>query len=332
MRLLFHPRGTLVGVIALACLLSSAKTAWSREAVCDDVAHRGHLNVLTINLLWDEVETRNERLARIAAAVADRDVDVILLQEVAGGLLVRTRNVGRDLQRILRTDHDLRFKRRTGIGYGVPGLLSVTNATLSRCAVVDRQVRRLSRALEFEVLGRMVAMPRNVLMTRLDVPGLGEISVYNTHLCASCPIAEREAQLAELLDFIEDAESSLPYAGPIVLGGDFNIDIFRDDEAQRPMYDRIIESGFVDAYAEWADDRLERLCEPPAREPDEHCTVGVAKLNGSNARRIDYILTRDFGPVVDGGVLFNTLINADEPTVSDHAGVFTSIELPELLW
>jgi maltose 6'-phosphate phosphatase len=140
MGLLFYPRDALVGLIALMCLLSSAQVTWGREAVCDDVAERGHLNILTINLLWDEVELREQRLADIAAAVAERDVDVILLQEVAGGLVVRTRSAARDLQRVLRTDHDLRFKRRTGIGYGVPGLLSVTNATLSRCAVVDRQV------------------------------------------------------------------------------------------------------------------------------------------------------------------------------------------------
>jgi maltose 6'-phosphate phosphatase len=175
-------------------------------------------------------------------------------------------------------------------------------------------------------------MPRNVLMTRLEVPGFGGISVYNTHLCASCPIAEREVQLAELLGFVDEVESSLLDAGPVVLGGDFNIDIFRDDEAQRPMYDTIVQSGFIDAYAAWVDDPLEKLCEPPARQPDEHCTVGVAELNGSNARRIDYIFTRNFGRAFDGGVLFNTLINADEPTVSDHAGVFASVELPELLW
>jgi len=69
------------------------------------------------------------------------------------------------------------------------------------------------------------------------------------------------------------------------------------------------------------------LCEDEDN-PDEHCTVGVSELNGENSRRKDYIFARGFRDVLLSKVVFNTRINAEEPTVSDHAGVFVRLGLP----
>ena len=65
------------------------------------------------------------------------------------------------------------------------------------------------------------------------------------------------------------------------------------------------------------------------RAADEHCTVGVSDLNGRNARRIDYFFLLGFGDLLENRVAFNPLIDPEQPTVSDHAGVFSKLTLPE---
>ena len=120
---------------------------------------------------------------------------------------------------------------------------------------------------------------------------------------------------------------------PTILGGDLNFDRFRQDGKQKLQYDKIINTGFIDAYAQYiiaasgSQETLDTLCEDEDN-PDKHCTVGVSKLNGSNSRRKDYIFARGFADVLLSKVVFNTLINPEEPTVSDHAGVLVRMELP----
>ncbi len=165
------------------------------------------------------------------------------------------------------------------------------------------------------------------MMTRLNIPDFGKLNVYNTHLCAFCNAEELDAQLDVLLTFVGEVEEFFPQDNPVILGGDFNIDRFRVDPfEQRPFYDRIIDADFTDAYAE--ERALEDLCEE-AEVADTHCTVGVSSLDvGDSSRRIDYIFVNEMGDVRESRVIFNTLVDSSQPTVSDHAGVFTSVELP----
>ena len=295
------------------------------EASCPDIGERGALNVLTINLLFSEIDTRDERLAAIARFVAENGVDFVLLQEVVGGALVRTDNSAIDLQDRLADEHGLTFDSRTAFETGLPGLLTVANAVLSRCDILDQRVQRLPKTSELEIGGRTFPLFRNVTVTRVDLPDVGEINVYNTHLCARCTVPERGQQLDVLLDFVDEAEAMTSGGVASVLGGDLNIDIFRGGGEARPLYDRIIGAGFADSAAEGR--VLTELCED-RRAADEHCTVGVSDLNGSNARRIDYIFARGFGDVLGNRVAFNPDVDPAQPTVSDHAGVFTSIALP----
>lgn len=312
---------------------------WNGDAQCDDVAENGVLNVMTINLLFSEIENRDERLEAIADFIADSSdpsdpfdpfdqIDVVLLQEVVGGALIGTNNSARDLKDILLNKHDLNYNLRTAFETGLPGLLAVANAILSRCEIRFSLVKRLPRATEVEFDGRVIKLGRNVMMSRLKIPGFGKLNVYNTHLCSRCDVDERDEQLEELLDFLNNVERFIPRDNPIVLGGDFNFDLFDDMGEERFLYDTIVTGEeFSDAYAAGADEPLDNLCEDEDNA-DEHCTVGVSKLDGPNARRIDYIFTKGFGEVIESRVVFNTLVNEDEPTVSDHAGVVTGLNLP----
>ena len=136
--------------------------------------------------------------------------------------------------------------------------------------------------------GIKIMLRRNVLMLRLKIPDVGRIHVYNTHLCAGCEIGEREQQVDELLQIIENVENNIAGQNPIVLGGDFNIDRYDNNQGERFLYEKITSDGFIDAYAVAISDPLETLGEHEDNA-DGHWTVGVSKLNGNsdNARRID---------------------------------------------
>ncbi len=293
---------------------------------CNDVANRNHLNVLSINLLFSETKTRDQRLDAIAEFAKVNAVDVILLQEVVGGVLVKTANSALDLQGKLRNqggEYDL----HTAFEVGLPGILALANAVLSRCDIDFKMVKQLPKTAELEFEKHDIKLPRNVMMTRLDIPEFGKVNVYNTHLCAKCSADDMNAQLDVLLTFIDDVEDFFPQDNPIILGGDFNIDRLRTDPfEEKPFYDRIINAGFTDAYAE--SKTLDDLCKD-TDAADTHCTVGVSSLDiGDSARRVDYIFVNNVDDVRESRVVFNSLIDPSQPTASDHAGVFISIDLP----
>ena len=180
-------------IILCATLLLLAPAVSASE--CGEVAEDGQLRlqVLTVNLLFSEVETRDERLERIAAFIADPDgdgttddpVDVILLQESVNGVLVGTESSALDLKNILRQGSGLDYELRTAFQVGVPELLSVANATLSLCDIHLELVKRFSTASEIEFNDLVIKLQRNALMTRLGIPGNGRINIYNTHLFSS---------------------------------------------------------------------------------------------------------------------------------------------------
>ena len=319
---------TLLGILGLSgCAgLPPGQGGETQRIGCDDVADRGHLNLLTINLLFSETDTRDSRLDAIADYAADASIDVILLQEVAGGVLVGTANSALDLQGKLR-ERGRGYDLQTAFETGLPGLLTVANAVLSRCEIDFKMTKRLPKASELEFKGHNIKLPRNVMMTRLNIPEFGLINVYNTHLCAKCSADELDAQLQTLLAFIDEAENFSAQANPIILGGDFNIDRFRVDPfGERPFYNKIIETGFTDAYV--VGRSLENLCANTAFA-DQHCTVGVSTLDaGDSARRIDYFFVKALNRVLRSSVVFNNLVDENQTGVSDHAGVFISVELP----
>ena len=113
-----------------------------------------------------------------------------------------------------------------------------------------------------------------------------------------------------------------------------NFDLFANNCEERFLYGKVLNRGFSDTYAKYiivaasGQETLETLCEKKDNA-DEHCTVGVSDLNGSNARRIDYIFARGFGPPIQSQVVFNpNAPNGVPPTVSDHAGAVVHLKLP----
>lgn len=340
MKPLLSPRGPLLGLLA-GLLLAAVPFSGARAADCNDLDGRGYAQILSLNLLFSEVAQRGARFQAIADFLAGLEdpVDFILLQEVVGGALVGTDNSAEDLRDLIEAETGEDYELRTVFEAGLPGVLATANAILSRCDIRFHFTRFLPLTSETIELGDLsIPISRNVMMVRVKVPGFGRLNLYNTHLCAGdCTIPELAEQAESAVDFVNDVERFFSFfrRRPHILGGDFNQDNFRGSGTpgvfgpELFIYDNIVlGEGFQDAYAEGVAAPLEQLCENEDL-PDEHCTVGVSALNGNNARRIDYLFARGFGPVIDGWVVFNPEAPGGlGPTVSDHAGVLVRVNLP----
>ena len=312
-------------------LVPHSSFARSRQAQCLDVAGRGNLNVLTINLLFTEMEDRESRLEKIADFIiqktnAGKPVDIVMLQEVVGGAWPGTMNSSLDLQKLLTTG-GIRYNLSYTLANGVPGILTVGNAILSRCEIIATLFKILPFESEEIFQGLEVRLKRKVLMSRIDVPGSGEINLYNTHLCSYCDPGNRLEQARELMKFIKDVEKLIPGDNPILLGGDFNTDLTVPDDL--PVYNLITQDNhFVDSYA--AAHACSDCCS--ANQGYDGCTYGVPgnpyAINPFTGQqeppgRIDYLFEKGMG-IESSAVVFRS----GSCWVSDHSGVLTKFRLP----
>lgn len=294
----------------------------SPPSSCAEAVETGRLRVLSLNLKFSALAERGRRLDDIAALVARERVELVLLQEVAGGLLAGTASTAADLEHRLRTRHGLGYDRVDRPSTGVPGLLTVGNAILSRCPVAAVELTELPEVAELELLGRRWRIGRNLLGARIGFGG-AELAAYTTHLCARCRPEERAGQLEVVLAAIRAA--SRDGVQPLVLGGDLNLDLQREGGTERPLYARLGAVGLRDSATVTGRPALE-LC-TAAETPDPTCTVGVAVPARPIARRIDYVLAA--GPAVPVGhrVVFNPRVDPSQPWVSNHAGVLVEFAI-----
>ncbi len=312
----------LIAICALACVLGAGAPARAETSACSDVAARGHVNILTINILYSDFIGRMERLRAVADFADAQDaagepVDVILLQEVVSGTLAATPSLSWNLKHMLRrrgVDYNLRFRPVAG----VPGLFMVGNAMLSRCEIDDFSSRLLPYAPERPLGGPGVPVLHEVQRIGIDIPGYGAAAVYNTHLCAYCPGSDRLRQTEAIQSFVEDHEDGA--ARLVVLGGDFNTDL--NVPTDIPAYDLITgDMSFTDSYT--AAKKCASCCSDA--EGLAGCTYAVpgnTLAGGEPPVRIDYIFARGGFSTLDSEVVFN------QPTwVSDHSGVLTRIGL-----
>ena len=191
----------IVIILPLSLLVCCAAVQNSEAAAADGI------KVMSINLLFSEIDDRNKRLKIIADYVAKNDVDFVLLQEVVRGDLVKTNNSAKDLKEFIFERHDLKYYKRTEtedipIPFG-SDLLRVGNGILSRYKIEYSDAKELPKTSESEVFDDYkLDFRRNVMMLRTTVNGYGPIHVYNTHLCARCKTKEREEQLDVLLKYV----------------------------------------------------------------------------------------------------------------------------------
>ena len=202
----------LLGVKLFLLILLSFSWCFGQTG-CSDSAARGHLNVMTINLLFSEIADRQARLENIANFLAWQmeegdPVDVILLQEVVGGWLVGTVNSSFDLK-VLLAERGLHYNLRYRITSGLPGTFEVGNAILSRCEILSDWSHPLPFVFEGPFEGIFIPLGRTVIMSAVNVPPLGSINIFNTHLCSFCSSEDRLMQTEVLLQVIETVEDCM---------------------------------------------------------------------------------------------------------------------------
>ncbi len=326
------------------------KAIRSSTSACGDVAKTGQLNVLTLNMLFDApAQARHNSWVDIANFASANNVHVLFLQEgVLSDVdriqrLLGTSNSARDLQQILNQRAAEPYNLRIAWETGVPLVLSTANAILSRCNISRDFFTFLPIESEVVFEGLELKITRNVQMVQTDIPGLGSLHLFNTHLCSGCSAEGLQQQVNSLLAFIRQVQGKVP-GSHVLLGGDLNLDVTKG-AAEQAVYQSITKAGFRDAYAEY---RRTAFGEPPGSlcangRPDIHCTDGVSSMQGlSDAQtggefarpaRLDYLFLIGGDTVSTSRVVFNPgnaatgPIQSGEPPVSDHSGVFTQITL-----
>ncbi len=307
----------LLAMLLLLPPLLAAEPARARSG-CAEAGES--LHVMTLNLQFTRVWGQGRELRILAEYMAERKVDVLLLQEVSGGLLTGSASTAEELRRLLRERFDLAYELVYAPASGVRGLFTVGNAVLSRCPVVTRGIEALPEVAELRLAGGKWRLRRNVLGVEIATHR-GPVAVYTTHLCADCSAEQRGVQLAEALEFIATREEGRDR--PVVFGGDFNLDLFRS-AGERRLYRRIRDAGFIDLAA--VHRPAETLCAEPSR-PDSDCTVGVADPVRPHSRRIDYLFASGPIAVTEQGVVFNPRVDGSTRAVSNHAAVAARLRL-----
>ena len=344
-----HP-GKIGLVLVLVLSGCASKPSPQPSATCPDIAETGQLNVLTLNLLYDApAAARAKSWDAIAQFAVANNVHVLLLQEAVMTdveqiqRLLGTSDSARDLQRILNERSTEPYDLREAWETGVPLVLTTANALLSRCHITRHFSTFLPIESEEAFEGIDLKITRNVQIAQINLPGYGTLHLYNTHLCAACPVEGLKQQMEALLGFVQRVETRAP-ANHVMLGGDLNLDLAKGP-AEQTLYDSVTRVGFRDVYAEYRNTRFhearQTLCWNGVA--DIHCTDGVSPLQGliaketgarfSRPERIDYLFLRSADSVRLSQVIFNPgnaetgPINPTDPAVSDHSGVFAQIIL-----
>ena len=133
----------IVIILPLSLLVYCAAAQNSEAAAADGI------KVMSINLLFSEIDDRNKRLKIIADYVAENDVDFVLLQEVVRGDLAKTDNSAKDLKDFIFKRHNLDYFVRTetetiSIPF-VSDFLRVGNGILSRHKIEYSDAKKLPK-------------------------------------------------------------------------------------------------------------------------------------------------------------------------------------------
>jgi maltose 6'-phosphate phosphatase len=323
-----------VKLLALMLTMTLGLTVLGFTSPQDATCSNTNLKILTVNLLFSEIHDRSQRLARIADFVKSTwestttmPVDVILMQEVVGGSLVGTNNSAEDLQNLLE-NRGLTYYPNYHLEEAFPGLFTQGIAILSRHPIVASLAETLPNVEVVDFLGFQVNLRRIALLNRINIANYGQVNIYNTHLCSSCDPSGRAQQVGALLNFIQTAEQTYPGGSQIILGGDFNIDLFYTN--QRPAYQSILSNGCIDTYA--AVHNVGFTCCDP-NSGGTCCTFAVPgnpyafdlTLQPESPARLDYIFIKGRGmKVLDSQVVFNA-----GDWVSDHSGVLTELQFSQ---
>jgi endonuclease/exonuclease/phosphatase family metal-dependent hydrolase len=148
---------------------------------------------------------------------------------------------------------------------------------------------------------------KGILFTRIDVPQIGPVDVYDTHLQAHEPYElTRIEQIKDLVAFVKEND----LGNPTFLLGDFNM--HEDEDAYGHLQEGLAP---VDAYRK-------------ANPDGDGFTSGPENPWGSgkgSPERIDYVFYLP-GKAVDVSIVESSVVLKDKP-LSDHYGIAATVKL-----
>ena len=266
---------------------------WANNFGSNYTAARGTFKVLTLNLHCYQEDNQQEKFSTIARAVNDLDIDIVCLQEVAeplnNGLGDWNANSARIIRDQLRATYDLHFDwSHIGFGRYREGC-----AILSKYGFIHRDARYVSTDH-----GMNSIHARKVVMGRVQIPDLGAVNVFSTHLSWW---ANGFPDQFNNLHAWTDQQMNDSVAATLVCG-DFNSQ--RGSEGY----------GLVTAGHGYADAYLEARSRHGDHDP-----------GADHDRRIDFAFVKKGGPLLAVGTreLFN---GHDYGRVSDHTGYYFEFE------
>jgi endonuclease/exonuclease/phosphatase family metal-dependent hydrolase len=244
------------------------------------------LYVATLNIL-NLADRWFERLPLLLADMAALQPDVLALQEVVY-VMQQDRLIG------------AAGEGRYGAVRGWAGRPEYGNSLLIREPLIGADVERLD-------LDHQRAAHR----AHLSLPGGEPVVSTTTHLDHEVDGAStREAQVIRLIDWLAPIDPATPQ----IVMGDFNAD------PREPTYRRMIDAGFVSAYAT-ANGGEPALTWPSGLQAPAMDTDGDPDC-------LDYIWLRGQVRAIDVGLVFDRPA-ADDPTLypSDHFGLSARVEI-----
>jgi endonuclease/exonuclease/phosphatase family metal-dependent hydrolase len=281
----------------------------------------------------DEV---NRNLDAIAARIRLEDPDIILLQEVDT----------RKSKRVAYVDQVQGLLDRVGLNHGayasqwkadyVPtdglGPVDSGNAVFSRWPITSAVRHALALETGISFIERYFYLKRNILETRVAIPGVGEVAVVNIHAEAFSQDGTKKRHI----DAFKALVDGIPAGTPFVGGGDFNAlppgsDLrsnFPEDAAC--VGGRFEPDGYVGEeailaplYADYASDGPTDAC---TSADASYCTY-VGDENFPLNRKLDHLFTnRTFASATAA----QTVLQDPPATIllSDHVPVVVGWEIP----
>ncbi|HEM6237643.1 TPA: endonuclease/exonuclease/phosphatase family protein [Streptococcus suis] len=263
------------------------------------------MKLLTVNVhAWLE-EDQHEKLDILAQTIAQKQYDVIALQEV--NQLMTSPLVTKDLRQdnyglvLLEKLKDLGvadysyFWSNSHIGYDRydEGIAFLTKLPVYEVdAFYCSQNKDLTSILSRKIIGLTVLYEKEL------------IDIYSCHI--NLPDSQEENQLENICSIVERTSSDRLK----ILMGDFNTDALSNPKA----YQAIRDLGLYDSY-------------DLAEEKDAGITVEKA-IDGwaghSQEKRLDYIFLNQKKEVLSSLVIFN---GENRPIISDHFGVEVEINV-----
>jgi endonuclease/exonuclease/phosphatase family metal-dependent hydrolase len=301
----------------LLIFLSASILSWAdfQDLSQQPQESQARLKILTLNVMQSASEPRASRFQRIVNFLVNEPVHLLALQELSGGQVDTppTQDSGADLANMLAAA-GLQYGYYTEANWGYPPFLVFKVGVLPRYRMPIIAATSIGAPTDSGLFPER----KNVVMCGVDIPGFGRVNLYSVHVYN--PSAEGvETQIDNLMQFVKARNAQNP-AMACVVAGDMNFSV----DSSPAAYQKFLDQGFTDAYAELHDPANPQKCCTIANTAG--CTFGVPGNpigSAASPSRIDFLFVKGNGlRVTQSRVIFN---GTSEDFVSDHCAVLTEI-------